>query len=164
MDRLASALDEQASSTQVTASQQHALQRHREVLLDYERDYRRSRTNVQQARDRAGLLGSVRVDIDSYKARYGNDTEALLAERSRLDNSHTMIDGTLDQAYATRADLSQQRSTLVDMTSRMTNTASQIPGLNNLIRLINRRRQRDRIIMGCVLGTCTVLLLMYITR
>lgn len=68
------------------------------------------------------------------------------------------------QAYATRADLSQQRSTLVDMTTRMANTASQIPGVNNLIRLIHRRRQRDRVIMGVVIGTCTVLILMYLTH
>jgi golgi SNAP receptor complex member 1 len=77
------------------------------------------------------------------------------------DNPHLT---PISQAYATRADLGQQRSTLVDMTSRLTNTASQIPGLNNLIRLIHRRRQRDRVIMGVVIGTCTVLILMYLTR
>lgn len=60
--------------------------------------------------------------------------------------------------------MASQRSTLQDMTSRMSTTANQIPGLNNLIRLISRRRRRDSIIMGCVIGFCTVLLLMFMTR
>lgn len=47
-----------------SASQQHTLQRHREVLLDFERDFRRSKTNVKQARDRRDLLGSVKIDIE----------------------------------------------------------------------------------------------------
>lgn len=47
-----------------SSSQLYAVQRHREVLLDFERDYRRSRSNVKQALDRRDLLGSVKVDIE----------------------------------------------------------------------------------------------------
>jgi Golgi SNAP receptor complex protein 1 len=47
-----------------SSSQLYAVQRHREILLDFERDYRRSRTNVRQALDRRDLLGSVKVDIE----------------------------------------------------------------------------------------------------
>lgn len=59
---LANSLDDPA--VPASASQQHALQRHREILLDFERDYRRSRASVKQARDRHDLLGSVKVDIE----------------------------------------------------------------------------------------------------
>jgi Golgi SNAP receptor complex protein 1 len=147
-----------------SSSQLHAVQRHREVLLDFERDYRRSHTNVKHALDRRNLLGSVKVDIDKYRAQHSSDTNALLSERGHIDNSHQMIDSTLDQAYATRADLSSQRSTLKDITTRMSSTANQIPGLNNIIRLISRRRRRDSIIMGCVIGICTTLLLLSLAR
>lgn len=32
----------------------------------------------------------------AYKAAHASDEDALLAERGRLDNSHSMIDGTLE--------------------------------------------------------------------
>ncbi len=44
--------------------QMHAVQRHREVLLDFQRDYRRLKTNVQHAVDRRDLLGNIRSDIE----------------------------------------------------------------------------------------------------
>lgn len=77
--------------------QLHAVQRHREVLVDFERDFRRCKDNVRHAIDRHELVGRVRGDIDAYKAAaHSSDQEALLAERGRLDNSHSMIDGTLE--------------------------------------------------------------------
>lgn len=80
-----------------TPVQHHAVQRHREVLLDFERDFRRCRDNVRHALDRQELVGKVRGDIDAYRAQQASsDQDALLAERGRLDNSHSMIDGTLE--------------------------------------------------------------------
>lgn len=66
-------------------------------MSDFERDFRRARDNVRHAVDRYELVGRVRGDIDAYKAQqYSSDQEALLAERGRLDNSHSMMDGTLE--------------------------------------------------------------------
>ena len=73
--------------------QLHAVQRHREVLYDFERDYRRSKDNVRHAIDRRELLGGMKGEAEAYKT---TDEDALLAERGRLDNSHSMIDGTLE--------------------------------------------------------------------
>jgi hypothetical protein len=42
---------------------QHAVQRHRDNLDDYRRDFLRTRSNVEQAVQRHNLLGSVRKDI-----------------------------------------------------------------------------------------------------
>ena len=68
------------------------------------------------------------------------------------------------QAYATRAEFDSQRSVLEDISTRMSSTAQQVPGLNSVITLIGRRRRRDSVIMGVLVGTCTVLLLMFLTR
>ncbi|PWN54389.1 V-snare-domain-containing protein [Violaceomyces palustris] len=162
VDELTSILDD--PTVPPTTSQLHAIQRHREVLMDFTKDYRRSKTNVRHAIDRRDLMGTVRGDIDAYKARHASDADALLAERGRIDNSHQMIDSTLDQAYATRADFASQGSMLNDISTRMGTTAAQVPGLNSIITLIGRRRRRDSVIMGCLIGTCTVLLLMFMTR
>lgn len=99
----------------------------------------------------------------SYKAKYASDTDALLAERSRIDNSHSMIDSTLEQAYSTRSDLASQRDLLGSVASRMAHTAQSLPGVSGVITMIGRRRRRDSIIMGLVIGSCTFLILMYLT-
>ncbi|CCF52435.1 hypothetical protein NDA11_003327 [Ustilago hordei] len=162
VDALTTKLDD--PETPPTSAQLHAVQRHREVLFDFTRDFRRSKTNLRHAIDRRDLLGNVQGDINAYKAAQSSDADALLAERGRIDNSHSMIDRTLEQAYATRADFADQRSTLQGISTRMSNTAAQVPGLNSIITLIGRRRRRDSVIMACLVGILTVLLLMYIFR
>lgn len=162
VDGLTAKLDDPTEAP--TTSQLHAVQRHREVLFDFTRDFRRSKTNVRHAIDRRDLLGNVQTDIDAYKLAHASDSDALLAERGRIDNSHSMMDRTLEQAYATRADFADQRSTLEGIGTRMQSTAAQVPGLNSIITLIGRRRRRDSVIMGCLIGTLTVLLLMFTFR
>ena len=44
--------------------QLHAVQRHREVLMDLQRDFRQMKNNVQHAIDRRDLLGNVQRDIE----------------------------------------------------------------------------------------------------
>lgn len=61
VDGLTAKLDDPAVPP--SASQLHAVQRHREVLMDFTRDLRRSKTNVRHAIDRRDLLGNVRGDI-----------------------------------------------------------------------------------------------------
>lgn len=84
---------------------QHAAQRHRENFDDYKRDYERVRSNIDAAVQRSNLLGSVRKDIkwvgwecadaSDYKTAMSSQTDALLADRGRIDSSHRMMDETL---------------------------------------------------------------------
>ncbi len=37
-----------------------------------------------------------------------------------------------------------------------------MPGINSLLSMIKTRRRRDAVIVGCVIGLCTVLLFMYV--
>ena len=68
------------------------------------------------------------------------------------------------QAYATRGSLAAQRGVLQQTTARLRSSAAQVPGLNTLITRINRRRRRDSVIMGLLIGACTLLLLWWISR
>ncbi|EIW71552.1 hypothetical protein TREMEDRAFT_28241 [Tremella mesenterica DSM 1558] len=144
-----------------SASMQHAAQRHRDNLDDYRRDFLRTRNNVEAAVARSNLLGSVRKDINDYKSASPSQTDALLADRGRIDSSHRMIDDTLNQAYATREDFAQQRTFLARIDSRLGGVLSQIPGINSLISMIHSRRRRDSIIVACVVAFCVLLLLGY---
>ncbi|CEH16089.1 v-snare protein [Ceraceosorus bombacis] len=152
---MACALIQNLRRLQQDAAQLAAVRRHHEVVEDYEREWAR----VEKRRDRRDVLEGVRGDISAYKSRQATAEASLLNERDRISNSHSMIDSSLEQAYATRANLAQQRSVIQNATSRLQSTAAQIPGLNTIITRINRRRKRDSIIMGCVLGACALLLL-----
>ncbi|KAJ8494501.1 hypothetical protein ONZ51_g2265 [Trametes cubensis] len=93
-----------------------AIQRHREVYLDYARELRRTKGNVKTALDQANLLSGVRNDIDAYKS---SAADSLLAERGHIDNSHRMTDDMLAQAYETRAEFARQRTTISGINARM---------------------------------------------
>ncbi|KAI0363617.1 V-snare-domain-containing protein [Pilatotrama ljubarskyi] len=135
-----------------------AIQRHREVYLDYARELRRTKGNVKAALEQANLLSGVRNDIDAYKS---SAADSLLAERGHIDNSHRMTDDMLAQAYETRAEFARQRSTISGINARMQGVLSSMPGINNLLSMIKTRRRRDAVIVGCLIGLCTVLLFMY---
>ncbi|TCD64311.1 hypothetical protein EIP91_004258 [Steccherinum ochraceum] len=140
-------------------SMQRAIQRHRDVYQDYARELKRTKTNVKHALDQANLLSGVRNDIDAYKS---SAADSLLAERGHIDNSHHMTDDMLAQAYETRAEFGRQRSTIAGINSRMQGVLSTIPGINSLVGMIKSRRRRDSIILGVIIGLCTILLLTYI--
>ncbi|GAA5831731.1 hypothetical protein JCM3766R1_004996 [Sporobolomyces carnicolor] len=146
-----------------STSATHTLERHRSVLQDYQRERVRTQRSLQEAEDRANLLSSVRDEISTFKTQTGSSaTDSLLAERGKIDNSHRMADATLEQAYATRAEFAAQRSGLSQIQARMNGVAAQVPGLNSVIGMINSRRRRDSVIMGTVIGVCTLALLFFV--
>ncbi|CCA67747.1 related to SNARE protein of Golgi compartment [Serendipita indica DSM 11827] len=148
-------------SSPPTQSMLHTVQRHRDVLQDYKTDYRRTKTNLQHAFDRANLLNNVRSDIESYKTAHSSTTDALLAERNRIDSSHRMTDDILAQAYETRAEFGRQRASIAGINARMGNVISSMPGIDSLLGMIRTRRRRDAVIMGVVFGIGLVVILRY---
>ncbi|KAI5898229.1 V-snare-domain-containing protein [Schizophyllum commune H4-8] len=148
-----------ATPDALSPSMQRAVQRHQELCRDYARDLRRTRANVQAARDQANLLSGVRNDIQAYKS---SAADSLLEERGRIDSSHRMTDDLIAQAYETRADFSRQRASLVGISSRMQGVISQMPGINQVIGMIKSRRRRDAIILGVVIGLCFIGLVSYV--
>jgi len=142
----------------------HTVQRHRDALQDYTRDFHRAKGNIQSALDKANLLGSVQNDIDAYKTAHASDADALLAERGQIDSSHRMTDDLIMQAQETRADFGRQRSTLAAVGTRMQGVINALPGINSLVSMIQSRRKRDSLIIGVIIGICTILLLSYVWR
>lgn len=78
----------------------------------------------------------------------------MLEERSRLDNSHNVIDSTLSQAYAVHESFGMQREMLGSINRRIVGAASHVPGMNALIGKISAKRRRDGIILGGFIGVC----------
>lgn len=158
-DRLSNEMVE--LGTPASSSQQHSIQRHKEVLQGHIREYQQTKRNVQKAFDQASLLGNIRNDISAYKS---STSDTLLSERGRIDSSHRMIDDITSQAHETRAEFGRQRTTLDGINSRMGTVMNQMPGIGKVIDLIRSRRRRDALIIGVVSGLCLLGILSYISR
>ncbi|KAK3996847.1 hypothetical protein QBC44DRAFT_122410 [Cladorrhinum sp. PSN332] len=146
-------LDSEITSS---ALKQNNLSLLRDKLTDHRRDLSRLRNNLQEARDRANLLGSVRDDISAYRAANPAAAEAdyMLDERNRLDRSHDVADSVLSQAYAVQEGFVLQAASLANINRQITRAASQVPGINTLIGRISAKKRRDGIIMGGFIAVC----------
>ncbi|MCJ1252428.1 hypothetical protein MMC24_000234 [Lignoscripta atroalba] len=162
ISQLARLLDSDSVLTS-SALKQNNLSRHREILLDHRRELSRLRSNITEARNRANLLSNVRSDIDAYRSSNPEAAEAeyMLDERRRIDNSHSMADSVLSQAYAVNESFGVQRETLASINRRIVGAASQVPGLNSLIGRISAKKRRDGIILGSFIAFCCLVLLFF---
>lgn len=151
-------LDSDATLTS-SALKQNNLSLLREKLATHKKDLKRLKGNLADARNRANLLSNVRDDIQSYRDQNPADAEAeyMLEERQHIDNSNSMADSVLSQAYAVQESFTLQRESLANINRRITLAASQVPGVNTLIGRISARKQRDGIIMGSFIAFCFLL-------
>ncbi|XP_026138025.1 Golgi SNAP receptor complex member 1 isoform X2 [Carassius auratus] len=150
--------------TSLNAALMHTLQRHRDILQDYTHEFHKTKSNFMAIREREDLLGSVRKDIETYKSGSGVNnrrTELFLKEHEHLRNSDRLIDDTISIAMATKENMTSQRGFLKSIQSRVNTLANRFPAINNLIQRINLRKRRDSLILGGVIGICTILLLLY---
>lgn len=110
----------ETTSPPPTSSMQHASTRHKEILADYERDFKRTRTSLREAEQRASLLSSVRSEISSFKSQQAlSNDDRHLGDRDRINNSHRLADDVLNQAYETRYEFSRQRNSIIGSNTRM---------------------------------------------
>uniref|UniRef100_A0A8C9TJ12 Golgi SNAP receptor complex member 1 n=1 Tax=Scleropages formosus TaxID=113540 RepID=A0A8C9TJ12_SCLFO len=140
--------------TSLNAALMHTLQRHRDILQDYTHEFHKTKANFLAIREREDLLGSVRKDIETYKSGTGVNnrrTELFLKEHEHLRNI----------AMATKENMTSQRGMLKSIQGRVNTLANRFPAINSLIQRINLRKRRDSLILGGVIGICTILLLLY---
>ncbi|XP_030891418.1 LOW QUALITY PROTEIN: Golgi SNAP receptor complex member 1-like [Leptonychotes weddellii] len=148
----------------LNAALMHTLQRHRDILQDYTHEFHKTKADFVAIRERENLMGSVRKDIESYKSGSGVNnrrTELFLKEHDHLRNSDRLIEETISIAMASKENKTSQRGMLKSIQSKMNTLASHFPAVNSLIQQINLRKRRDSLILGGVIGVCTILLLLY---
>ncbi|KAI3354321.1 hypothetical protein L3Q82_018855 [Scortum barcoo] len=147
----------------LNAALMHTLQRHRDILQDYTHEFHKTKGNFLAIREREDLLGSVRKDIETYKSGSGVNnrrTELFLKEHEHLRNCFSLC--LFSIAMATKENMTSQRGMLKSIQSRV-NTLASILYVALCARLcrINLRKRRDSLILGTVIGVCTILLLLY---
>ncbi|XP_063220055.1 Golgi SNAP receptor complex member 1 [Bacillus rossius redtenbacheri] len=159
-------MEEMASSEVHTSSAVlHTLQRHREILQDYKQEFHKMQANYQARRDREDLLKSVRKDIDNYKSSSGLNRrlDLCLKENEHIRSSDRLIDEQISIAVDTREHLMSQRLSLKRFQTKLNDISNRFPIVNSLIQRVNVRKHRDSLILGLVIGVCTVFLIFYAT-
>mmetsp|Transcript_14619 Transcript_14619/g.39861 ORF Transcript_14619/g.39861 Transcript_14619/m.39861 type:complete len:206 (+) Transcript_14619:98-715(+) len=141
-----------------SARMMHTLQRHREVLHDYDKEFRKIRATIKELREREELLSSVRQDIGEYRnAR----TDPLLRERMAVNNSLRSADAALGTASSTFDSLRNQRSTYGGIALKLANLRSRLPSVDQLLGRIQKRKKVESVIVGLVAGVCGIVVLYF---
>ncbi|KAG1442320.1 hypothetical protein G6F56_011112 [Rhizopus delemar] len=150
------------STIPTNPSMVHMLSRHKDILYDNTKEFRKVKANIKAARDKANLMSQVQDEIRTFNSASNRDNpDYYLTERNRIEGSHRMTDMILEQAYATREDMSRQGRIMRSVNQRVGNIVNQIPGINNIISRINTRRKRDTLIMAGVISSCSILIILY---
>jgi len=160
------------------AAMLHTLQRHRDILQDFQHEYNKIKKNIETQREREDLLGSVRRDIDMHYRQQqqlnsrsnsgmtgpSSQTDHFMKERERLLNSDRMTQEAIEMGIQTREELANQRKQYAGMTQRVLGVMSKFPVINSLVNRINWRKKRDSMIMACVISVCSFFILVYWLR
>lgn len=149
------------SALSTSALKQNNLTRHRELLVDHKSELRRLKSQISEQRARQHLLSSVRNDIAESRTAEEQEAEYMLQERGHLDQSHSVIDGIISQAYQINENFGVQRETLANVNRRITLAASQLPGVNDLMARIGSKKRRDGIILGSFIAFCFLVFLWF---
>jgi Golgi SNAP receptor complex protein 1 len=137
----------------------HALQRHRDILYDYNKEYKKTKSNINMAKEHSELLSGPRGDSSS---KLSQRSEFLLSERNLIDRAGSNADQILQSAFETKDIINKQKATYTGTSSRLAGIAGKTPFLNNVINKIQMRKRRDNLIIGGVISVCLILILMYI--
>ncbi|CAG0882751.1 unnamed protein product [Darwinula stevensoni] len=143
------------------SARQHTIQRHRDIQQDFSKEFQRTRSNMQARREREDLL---RVySRSNYKQTSGLNRrmDLYLKESEHIRSSERMIDEQINIAMETRDHLHGQRAAFKMIQTKMNDLTNRFPMINSLVQRTTLRKRRDSIILGSVIGICTVLLLLY---
>ncbi|XP_044260550.1 Golgi SNAP receptor complex member 1 [Tribolium madens] len=142
------------------AAMLHTLQRHRDILADLSRDFRKTTSQHEIRREREDLL---RGSNDTFRGDgVNNRRDIYLKENQHLHSSDRLVNEQISIAMETRDHLTNQRQTFKRLQTRFNDLSNRYPVINSLIQRINIKKRRDSIILGLVVSGCTVLMLLYV--
>ncbi|KDP28783.1 hypothetical protein JCGZ_14554 [Jatropha curcas] len=151
-----------AASAAPTTSVTQKLARHRDILHEFNQEFRRIKGNISSMKEHAELLSSVRDDISEYKASGSMSPRMqLLRERAAIHGSIAHIDDVINQAQTTKVVLGSQRASFGDIQGKLKVLSDKFPIIRGLLGSIKRRRSRDTIILSAVIAACTLFLIIY---
>ncbi|XP_077291341.1 golgi SNAP receptor complex member Gos28 [Arctopsyche grandis] len=161
INRLAAVNDKMAEQTSSGAAMLHTRQRHREILQDYQQEFRKTQGNWISRREREDLLRGAEGNGSQHIPGGLSRRDQYTKEGAHLHSSHHMVDEQINIAMETREHLSTQRQSFKKLQTRFNDMSNRFPAIHSLIHRINSRKKRDSLIVGIVVGVCTFLMLLY---
>ncbi|XP_065088518.1 Golgi SNAP receptor complex member 1 [Ochlerotatus camptorhynchus] len=165
LDKLSNINEKMAEIPGTGAAVMHVLQRHREILHGYRQEYLKIQANHTTRMEReellrgSGLGGTTSLSSPSTSGLSRRDM--YLKENTHLHNSSSMVNDQISIAMETKEHLSSQRQHMKRFQTRMHDISNRFPMISSLIQRINIRKRRESLILGGVIGVCTILLLLY---
>ncbi|KAJ3640427.1 hypothetical protein Zmor_003724 [Zophobas morio] len=142
------------------AAMLHTLQRHRDILTDLSRDFRKTTSQHEVRREREDLL---RGSGDTFRSDgINNRRDMYLKENQHIHSSDRLVNEQIAIAMETREHLTNQRHAFKRLQTRFNDISNRYPVINSLIQRINLKKRRDSIILGLVISGCTILMLLYV--
>lgn len=165
LDKLSNINEKMGEIPGTGAAVMHVLQRHREILHGYRQEYLKIQANHTTRMEReellrgSGLGGTTSLSSPSTSGLSRRDM--YLKENTHLHNSSSMVNDQISIAMETKEHLSSQRQHMKRFQTRMHDISNRFPIISSLIQRINIRKRRESLILGGVIGICTILLLLY---
>ena len=90
-----------------------------------------------------------------------SETKALLAENNSINASINMVDDLLHRSAAAGDDLLHQRNVFVSTRRKLQQLGTRFPTIGSLIGSIQRRQNRETIILAFVIACCLFTIIVY---
>jgi Golgi SNAP receptor complex protein 1 len=157
LDTLAQVNDSlQALESADSRSERQLNEHHREILREHQAYFKTTKTKLRQKYEKQELLQTCRRDIQEFKEQHG--TTLLANERNAIGKVHGMADQIIHTAQMGREKLGQQRSMFDGIMDKTTTLISKFPLVNDIIQKIQRKKQRDMIVISILVAICLFLL------
>jgi len=138
----------------------HTFARHNDILSDFSQEFRRLKSVVAAARERASLLGGGASPSSPIMPNQSG-TGLLLRERGLLAGANSALDDVMGMAQGVATGLGQQRTVFDEVGGKLAGLGAKFPVVNSLMNAIRRRKNRDNTILAAVVAVCTLLILIY---
>lgn len=139
----------------------HMVERHRDILNDYAREYKKIRANRVSALQQDELLMSVRRDISAFQSEQSHAHDQRTREHEKIQNAKRATGEAISIAMSARDSLHSQRKMMGRTVHRLRAMAARFPIVNNLMGKITSKERRNQVVMSVVIGSCIFFLLWY---
>ncbi|RWS31882.1 Golgi SNAP receptor complex member 1-like protein [Leptotrombidium deliense] len=142
-------------------SAMYTLQRHNDILNDYNKEFKKTKSSVMAQMERNQLLLPVKRVDDFKSVANSRMTDLYLKEQEHIRSSERMVDEQIEIAMRTRENLMTQRTAFKAIQTQMTTLANRFPMINSLIHRINIKRRKDSIVIGAVIAICLFIFILF---
>jgi len=158
-------INERMARCEESAALPHILQHHRSKLYEFESEFKKTKAKIAEARHHADLVYNMRDVISNAKnVGVNSRMDSLLRERGVIHEADHIADQLIAQAQETREQLSTQRSILSNMLSSISGMQGTLPSINSIVSSIKKKKYKDMLVLGTVIGLCVCFLIFYWLR